>query len=71
MDSELAIWKRRAIAAEKELESLKTSLRALSARSTPAAASNKPLSEAQKIAQRASEQFDWENRHTAAGAKEI
>ena len=25
---------------------------------------NKPLSEAQKIAHRASEQYDWENRHT-------
>jgi transcriptional regulator with XRE-family HTH domain len=71
VDSELEIWKRRAIAAEKELESLKTSLRALSARSTPAPASNKALSEAQKLLNRASEQYDWENRHTAAGAKDI
>jgi hypothetical protein len=63
VDSELETWKRRAIAAEKELENLKASLRALSGRPAPAPAGNKPLSEAQKIARRASEQYDWENRH--------
>lgn len=61
-ESELAVWKRRAIAAEKELEALKSSLRALLARSTPAAPAVRPLSEAQQIARRVAEKYDEEQR---------
>lgn len=60
--TELAVWKRRAIAAEKELEALKSSLRALLARPAPAVPAARPLSEAQQIARRAAEKYDAENR---------
>ena|SRR5579859_7438405 len=61
-ETELETWKRRAIAAEKELENLKASLRALLARPNNASSSStiRPLSEAQQIAQRVAEKYDQE-----------
>ena len=59
-ERELEIWKRRAIAAEKELENLKASLRTLLARPSATVTAPKPLSEAQQIARRLAEKYDQE-----------